>query len=477
VIEPSVLAQLFPEQVSTNSLVQNIVYATGTVGALSIFAGLLLVDLGGVRRVNVFDAMIQKVIGFFIGFFVYFLIGFAIWNWQYYVAFDVANPYWQAIEDWWLGGTLAGDLAQTVDPAVSAGVNNQQIFIFFLACFAGIINVLIHLAVTERMKAAAFYVVCAVAAVVSSLLSWLTWGSTGPITNLGYHDFFGSGFVYVFAGAMAFVLTRKVGVRPGMYRPHARIGDFRSYNLGITTTGVILIMAGLPMVILSCGFFFEPEALFVSVNMADTSVGVAFNNLGLAWAGGALMGALLAYRTKNYIYTLLGPFAGYVSGAPGFDVYAPWQMFLVAFFAPLVAYVVYEWTQRKEIDEHKLINLFLGVGSYGVLMVGLVQWGTKQSGYFGVEEGDYAFQHATMNVGWQALGLAVCIVVGLATAWVLAAILERTIGLRADEEAIVEGFDLHDWDIVHDAPGPIPPNGQVSRPETVAAVGPPDDAV
>ena len=158
-------------------------------------------------------------------------------------------------------------------------------------------------------------------------------------------------------------------------------------------------------------------------------------------------------------------------------MYAPWQMFLVAFFAPLVAYVVYEWTQRKEIDEHKLINLFLGVGSYGILMVGLVQWGTKQSGYFGVEEGDYAFQHATMNVGWQALGLAVCIVVGLATAWVLSAILERTIGLRADEEAIVEGFDLHDWDIVHDAPGPVPPNGQVSRPETVAAVGPPDDAV
>ena len=72
------------------------------------------------------------------------------------------------------------------------------------------------------MKAAAFYVVCAVAAVVSSLLSWLTWGSTGPITNLGYHDFFGSGFVYVFAGAMAFVLTRKVGVRPGMYRPDPR---------------------------------------------------------------------------------------------------------------------------------------------------------------------------------------------------------------------------------------------------------------
>jgi ammonium transporter, Amt family len=456
----ALLAQVFPEQVTTNSLAQNIVYATGTVGALSIFAGLLMVDLGGVRRVNVFDATIQKVVGFFIGFVVYFLIGFAIWNWQYYVAFDVANPYIQSIKDWWLGGSLTGMFAQDSDPAVAPGLNNQQIFIFFLASFAGIVNVLLHLAVTERMKASAFYIICAVTAVVSSLLSWLTWGSTGPITNLGYHDFFGAGFVYLLPGAMAFVLARKVGTRPGMYRPHPRVGDFRSYNLGITVTGVILIMAGLPMVILSCGFFFEPEALFISVNMSDTSVGVAFNNLGLAWAGGALTGALIAYRTKNYIYTLLGPFAGYVSGAPGFDVYAPWEMLLVAGFAPVVSYVVYEWTQRQEIDEHKLINLFLGVGTYGLLMVGLLNWGTPQSGYFGLEEGDYAFQHAEMNMLWQVIGIVVCIGVGLVTAWILAAILERTIGLREDEDTIVEGYDLREWDIVADlVPQVVPPNG------------------
>jgi ammonia channel protein AmtB len=83
-------------------------------------------------------------------------------------------------------------------------------------------------------------------------------------------------------------------------------------------------------------------------------------------------------------------------------------------------------------------------------MVGLIEWGTKGGGYFGVEEGTYAFQNAEVNVGWQALGLVVCIVVGLVTAWVLAAILERTIGLREDEETIVEGFDLRQWEIVHD---------------------------
>src|SRR5918999_1092782 len=288
--------QVFPEQVTTNSLAQNIVYVSGTMGALVILAGLLLVDMGGVRRLNVFDSVIQKLIAFFIGFVVYFLIGFAIWNWQYYVAFDISDPYWQAVKDWWLGGSLSGAFAQDTDPAVAAGLNNQQIFIFFLACFAGIINVLIGLATTERIKPSAYFMVSAVAAVVSSLLSWLTWGSTGPLTNAGYHDFFGAGFVYVFAGAVALMLVRKLGSRPGMYSAHRLVGDYRSYNLGVTTVGLVLIIGGLPFVILSCGFFFDPEALFIGVNMTESSVGVAFNNLGLSWAAGALVGAVIAYR-------------------------------------------------------------------------------------------------------------------------------------------------------------------------------------
>jgi ammonium transporter, Amt family len=458
-------AQYVPEQLTTNSLAQNIVYASGTLGALVILAGLLMVDMGGVRRVNVFDTVIQKLIAFFIGFVVYFLIGFAIWNWQYYVAFEIDQPYWTAIKDWWLGGNLSGALAQDMsleENPMSAALNNQQIFIFFLACFAGIINVLIGLAVTERIKASAYFVISAVAAVVSSLLSWLTWGSTGPLTNEGYHDFFGAGFVYVFAGAVALMLVRRLGQRPGMYSPHRIVGDYRSYNLGITTIGLVLIITGLPFVILSCGFFFQPEGvedLFVGVNMSDTSIGVAFNNLGLAWAGGALTGAVIAYKTKKYIYTLLGPFAGYVVGSPAFDIYAPWEMFLVSASAPLVAYAVYEWTQKREFDEHKLIPLFLGVGSYGILMVGILNWGTAGGGYFGLTEGDYAFQHAEVNLLWQAIGLVVCIGAGLATGWVMCAILERTTGLGVSEEVQVAGYDAHYWDIVHDLEPPLVTSG------------------
>jgi ammonia channel protein AmtB len=473
----SLLAQTtpqFPDQVTTNSLVQNVVYASGTVGAIMILAGLLMVDLGGVRRVNVFTATAEKLIGFFIGFVVYYLIGFAIWNWQYYVAFEIESPYWQAIKDWWLGGTFTNDFAQNVDPAtMGAGLNNQQIFIFFLACFAGIINVLIHLSVTERMKAAAYFIISAVAAVVSSVLSWMTWGSTGPLTNAGFHDFFGVAFVYLFPAAMALVLVRKVGARPGMYEPHPKVPQYRSYNLGITVAGVAVIFAGLPMVILSCLFFFGPEAYGVSVTMAETSVGVAFNNLGLAWAGGALTGAALAYWKKSYIYLLLGPLGAYVAGAPGFDIYQPWQMFLVALAAPLVCYGVYEFSQSRGWDEHKLTPLFLGAGTFGLLAVGVIKWGEPQGGHIFLDSGDYAFQNAEVNVLWQAVGIAVTIGLGVVTAYVLAFILERTTGLTLSEEEQVAGIDGPFWGLDHDLPLYAGGNGASSDGAAVVTEVPP----
>jgi ammonium transporter, Amt family len=452
---------IFPEQVTTNQLLQNVVYASGTVGALMVVVGLVMLDAGGVRRPNIFNATIEKLVGFFIGFATYFVIGFALWNWQYNEAFEVPNPLGQSIEDWWLGGTLANDLAQNVSPDVFPGLNNFQIFIFFLACFAGIINVLLHFAVSERMKASAYFITCFVAAIVSSALSYLTWGSVGPLTNAGFHDFFGAGFVYLFPAGMALVFVLRLGRRPGMFEAHPEVAEYRTGNLWTLTAGVLLIFAGLPMVILSCLFFFDPEALAVSVTMADTSVGIALNNYALAWAGGALTGALIAYRTKKYAYLLLGPFAGYVSGAPALDVYEPWQAFLVALGAPFAAYVVYEYIGRKLVDEHKLLPVFAAAGTYGMIMVGLIAWGTNQGGYVGIEEGTYAFQNAEVNVLWQVIGIAVCFGAGVLTAGVLSFIFERTIGMRVSDDDQAAGLDGRLWElqpedepvaIPHDAP-------------------------
>jgi len=435
-------------QVTLNSLVQNLLYASGTVGAILVVVGLLLIDAGTARRKNLFNSTIEKTLGFFLGFATYFIVGFGLWASQYYIM--EGYTMMDSVRDWWIGGGMTNSLAHHTDSATFPGLNTFQIFIFFLAVFAGIINILFHFAVSERMKASAYYILCVVAAVVSSGLSWATWGSVGPLTLAGFHDFFGVGFVYLFPAGMALVFTPKLGARPGMMEPHPRVSAYLAPSIGLCAPGLLMIFAGLPMVILSCLFFFDPEALAVSVTMADTSVGIAINNYALVWAGGAVTGLLLAYKSSNYAYTLLGPLAGYVAGASGFDVYLPWQAFIIGLAAPFVAYAVYEFTLKRGIDEHKLFPLFLGCGTFGMLVLGIFQGGTPRGGYFGIEEGIYAFQAGQISIGMQIVGILVCIGTGVVTALIMSVILENTVGLRVREDDQIDGLDNSIWGLEPD---------------------------
>ncbi|TVS04331.1 MAG: hypothetical protein EA407_04510 [Rhodobacteraceae bacterium] len=230
----------------------------------------------------------------------------------------------------------------------------------------------------------------------------------------------------------------------------------------------MMISAGLPMVIPSCPFFFDPEALAVSVTMAEASDG-------LAWAGGAITGAIIAYATRKYTYLPLGPLAGYVSG---FDVWMPWLTFVVALGAPIVAYLIYEFTCKRLIDEHKLIPLFPDAGVYGLIMVGIFKAGTPRSGYLGFEGGDFAFQHAIISLMMQLAGVAVVIGLGVITAFILSLILERMTALRVEDDMQVDGLDARFWDIRTDVQtlaeiqeqaatgGGTVPRGAPMKPET-----------
>lgn len=470
------ISTIYAEQVTLNQLVQNLLYASGTVGAILVVVGLLMIDAGTTRRRNLFNSTIEKTLGFFLGFATYYVIGFGFWAAQYYIM--VEGTLMDSIKDWWIGGAMTNSLAHRVDPAVFPGLNTFQIFIFFLAVFAGIINVLLHFSVAERMKPAAYYITCVVAAVVSSALSLVTWGSVGPLTNLGFHDFFGVGFVYMFPAGMLLVFTPMLGKRPGMMAPHPRVSAYLAPSIGLCAPGLLLIFAGLPMVILSCLFFFDPEAMAVSVTMAETSVGVALNNYALVWAGGAVTGLILAYTSKNYAYTLLGPLAGYVAGASGFDVYLPWQALLLGLVAPFAAYVVYEFTLKRGIDEHKLFPLFLGAGSLGMVFLGIFKAGTPRGGYLGIEEGAYAFQHGEISLLMQLVGIATCVGTGVVTALVLSVILKATVGLRVDEADQIDGLDKLYWDLepdVHTHADSLPGTGATARTHDPAAVaGTPD---
>jgi ammonia channel protein AmtB len=216
------------------------------------------------------------------------------------------------------------------------------------------------------------------------------------------------------------------------------------YNLGLTGAGVALLLFAIPFVVVGCLYFFPGDGWF-GIAMSTSGVGIVLTNVFMAFVGGGLMGAILAYRESNVVFALLGPLAGSVAGATGFDVIDPWVMLLIGFGAPIPVMLVWKLLQRIGLDEQKIVPLGLGAGIYGALMTGAVAWGTPTGGFLGINSGTYAFQNAEINLGWQAIGVLTAVGMGLAAGLVLVEGLDRVIGLRVSDEEELEGSDQANW--------------------------------
>lgn len=440
----------FPEQATTDVLAQNVFYWVATMAVVLAIGAFVLVDIGLVRRKNVLDTAVQKMIAALIGGLSFAVVGYGIWEWQFLNAFGVDNPLWQGIKDWWIGGTLLTQFSRNIDPAVAPNADVLQIFLPFNIAFAAVICAFVHSLGLERMKPAALYIMSAIiGGVIFPFILYLTWGSLSPLTNSGVKDYVGVFPLYVFVGVWGLVLVARLGPRIGAFRKDPRVGPV-PHNLGLTAAGVTLFLFAIPLFALGCGYWVEGEGYF-GIAMASSGFGIALTNAVIALAAGALGGAILAYATRNLVIALVAPLAGYISGAAAFDAIFPWQMALIAFFAPIPVYLVYRWMVIDErLDERKVIPLALGAGLYGLVVTAFVMWanGTPSGGYFGLE-GTFAFQNAEVTPWWQLIGIAVTGGITAISALIVVIGLEKTVGLRVDRETEIRGLDWKYWD----APG------------------------
>jgi ammonium transporter, Amt family len=438
----------FPEQVTVETFADNLLYVLAASAVVLVVAGLILIDLGTAKRRNVLDLSVQRFVGFLIGTLSYFIVGYAIWIWQFNSAFAVPNAFWESIKAWWIGGDALNTYAQNLDPVAFPLHNTFQIFAAFLAMYAGFICVLVHFAGAERLKAVPYYIMCAgIGGVAYPFVLYLTWGSASPLTTRGTHDFIGIFCAYIFAGTFALMLAKRLGPRAGVFKPHPTLGNRgEPYNLGLTTVGVILLMFAIPFIALGCGYWI-PDVGYFGISLTTSGLGVVFNNVFISYAVGGVVGAFIAYRTGNVIHALLGPLAGYVAGNAALDVVSTWEMALIALFAPFFVWAVYEWLRRNEIDETKIIPLGLGAGIYGALVVGFVGWGDATGGYFGIEDGTYAFQGAEINPLWQLIGIGATMGIAFLAGVVLIYGVDKWIGLRVPDEEEVEGLDEVSWHV------------------------------
>ena len=452
----------FKSQVSGDAFVQDLFYILATVFLLFVVGAVGLIDAGLVRRKNLLDTWVQKLVCALVAAAGMAIIGFAIWEVQYYQAFGVPHPIKQAIEDWWPFGAQQTKLSQNLNPTAYPEADVYQIFLAFFMAYAAVGGALLHSAGLERVKAVPMYIISLVAgALVIPFVLYLTWGSTSPLTNRGVHDYIGSYSLYMVVGVWALILAWRAKPRLGTFiADHRTIGPV-PHNLGWSGFGVAVLMFAAPLAFLGCGYF-VPDAGYYGISLTTSGLGIALINIFVSFIGGGLGGALIGYRTRNPVMSLIGVAAGYIGAGTSLDVGKPWQIFIVSFLGAFVVWGGYLLLAKLRIDDKKIVPLALFGGTYAALAGGVVGSGHKTGGYFGLT-GKYAAQHAEINIGWQALGVLVTLVVAGVSGLIVIVGLEKTIGLRVTEEQEIEGLDIAYWGA---PPSPYADETDATRPAT-----------
>jgi ammonium transporter, Amt family len=436
----------FPEQASTNNVMSTFIYTLGAVAVVLVIVGLVLVDMGLVRRRNVLDTTVQKIGAAMVGGLGTLLIGYPIWQWQFNTAFGVPQPFWQAVKDWWLGGAVTTTASRYLDPAVVPEADVLQIFLIFFVTFTMATMALIHTGVVERIKPLPLYVMSfVIGAVLSPLVGYLCWGSLSPLTLRGTHDFDGIFPLYITAGTFVLVLAWRVGPRLGAFRPHASGAKPASHNAAFVGIGVLLILFALPFITIGSGYI-VPDVGFFGISFTESGIGLVITNLFSAVLGGGVLGLVLAYKRREASWALLGPIAGVVMCGTLFDVGSAWECVLVGALGPLVALGTAALLRKARIDDPKVVPLALGPGVVGALLTGFLEWGTRTGGYIGLD-GKYAVGVGEITPWWQLAGVVATMLVAGVPALVLCLVFEKLGGLRQPEQAELVGLDAHEWGV------------------------------
>ena len=247
--------KVYSGQVSSNMVLLSVVYILGSLAAIALVLGLCLIDSGLVRRKNVLDTWVQKLVAALLAALGEAVAGYALWQYTFDKAFGVPQAFTQALKDWWLGGNLLKVPAANIDPTALPQADAQQVFFVFFLTFAMAAAALLHSSVIERIRPVALYTMSFVfGAVLLPVMAFLTWGPLSPLTTHGLHDFEGVLTIYVFIGTFALVLAQRLKPRLGTYDLHSSGSRPVPHNLSMVNAGSILIVIAIPLILLGSGF-------------------------------------------------------------------------------------------------------------------------------------------------------------------------------------------------------------------------------
>ena len=300
------------------------------------------------------------------------------------------------------------------------------VFCAFQLMFAIITPALITGATADRLKFGAWTLFSAIWLVVvyAPVAHWV-FSPSGWLFKLGALDFAGGTVVHANAGAAALALVLVIGKRRGW--PKERM---RPHNLPFVLLGAGILWFG--------WFGFNAG----SALGANTLSAFAFVNTNTA-TGAAMLGWLVTEKLRDGHATTLGAASGAVAGlvaiTPACGFVSPMGSIAIGFAAGVICALATSLKNLFKFDDAlDVVGVHLVGGVLGALLIGF--FATKRTNSAGTNGFFY-------GGGWgllshQAVAVAAVVAYSFIVTYILAFVMEKTVGLRVSEEAERSGLDL-----------------------------------
>jgi Amt family ammonium transporter len=308
--------------------------------------------------------------------------------------------------------------------AVYARTVPHLAFMMFQGMFAVITVALITGAVVERIKFGSLLIFSTLwmTLVYCPVTHWV-WGSGGWLARLGVLDFAGGSVVHINAGISALALTLVLGSRKGFKERET----MEPNNIPMVVLGSGLLWFG--------WFGFNAGSALTSGGLASN----AFVTTNIAGAAAALTWMILGWihRRPSVLGVATGAVVGLAAITPASGFVQPLASIPIGVIAAMLSYYVMFWRSRAgKIDESLDVFACHGVGgTWGIIATGIFATAAA-SGAKGLVDGNW------LQVPIQIAAIAVIVAFAFSTTWLLAKLVDVTIGLRVTREEETVGLDI-----------------------------------
>jgi len=309
-----------------------------------------------------------------------------------------------------------------MEPGPYSPVIPGLLYMVFQLVFATVTMAIVTSGFAERIKFSSYLVFALLwTTIVYDPLAHWVWGG-GWTSQFGAIDFAGGTVVHISSGFAALALALVIGKRVGFGK-----NAMEPANIPWSILGAALLWFG--WFGFNSGSAVDANGLaavaFVTTNTAAAAAAIAW--MLVSWAHGG---------KPSSLGFVSGAVAGLVAITPAAGYVTPMAAIVIGAVAGVLCYSIMLWRQKKGVDESLDAWAVHGMGGL---------WGALATGIFAVAaiNGKSGLIEGNMSQFIsQVVGAGAAVVYAFVITYILAVLVDKTLGLRVSEEEEYVGLDI-----------------------------------